>query len=243
MEQAYSHTVLIVDDEEMVGKAIAGILKKMNVRFAYAASGEIALEKIKGASPAFSLIISDQRMPGMSGYELFEKVREISPDTIRFLITGYTDMVAIIEAVNKGAIHRYIPKPWDNAEFIQAIEAGLKQYELLLENDRLLKLAKEQNVKLYKLNRDLKEKAEDHKRMLETLDMEIDALNRRISSQESAPSLQEKQSLEILDQLLAKQGLMDKEKTELFFAAIVQELYSQFQDLSARNGFEMPEQI
>ncbi|MFH1157205.1 MAG: response regulator [Pseudomonadota bacterium] len=240
MEQGYHHTVLIVDDENAVGRAIAGILKNMGVEFAYAPSGDIALEKIQGTSTRFSLIISDQKMPGLSGYELFEKAREISPDTVRFLITGHMDMAAIIKAVNRGAIHRCIAKPWDNDELALAIAQGLKQYELVLDNERLLNLAKDQNLKLYRLNRDLKEKAEEHRKVLDQLDQEIGDLNQRIAAFENDPSVLEKKSMDMLETLFRESGLLDEQKIHGFYAATLQELRDQFQDIAVRNGFEMP---
>jgi response regulator RpfG family c-di-GMP phosphodiesterase len=240
VDTVYTHSVLIVDDEAMVGRAVAGILKKMAVGSVYVQSGEEALEKLKTASPAFSLIISDQRMQGMSGYELLEKAREISPDTVRFLITGYLDMAAIMEAVNKGAIHKYIQKPWDNREFADAIAEGLRQYEIVLENERLLRLAREQNMKLYRLNRDLKEKTEEHQRVLDGLDRELDDLNQRIAAVEKTPRHLKKRSLEELGKRLDSLGLMEKESLEGFYRAVVQELFAMFQDVAARNGFEMP---
>jgi len=240
MENNYRHTVLIVDDNDTVGRAIEIILKTMDVDSVYAPSGEIALEKIQAASPPFSLIISDQRMPGISGYELFERAREISPDSVRFLISGYSDMVAIIEAINRGAIHRFIPKPWQSHEFAELIAAGLKQYELVLENERLLNLAKQQNMKLYKLSKDLKEKTEERWKALEQLDREIDELNQQIPSQETDESFKEENSLKRVEQLYTNTDLLDKRKINVFFNAAVQELHELFQDIASRNGFNMP---
>ncbi|MCK5099877.1 MAG: response regulator, partial [Desulfobacteraceae bacterium] len=152
MVEKFDHTVLVVDDEEQVGKSLGRFLKSIGVKYVYMESGKLGLERMQAASKPFSLIISDQRMPGMTGAEFLEKAKAISPDTIRFLLTGYSEMDAITEAVNKGSIHKYISKPWDNKDFAEKIKSGLNQFELAMENDRLFKLAKDQNSKLYQLN-------------------------------------------------------------------------------------------
>ncbi len=95
-----------------------------------------------------------------------EKAKEITPDTIRFLITGYADMDAVTEALNKGAIHRYISKPWNTEALIEAVRNGLEQYAAILENHRLFTLAKEQNTVLYKLNVALKKDTDRHHKAL-----------------------------------------------------------------------------
>ena len=142
MDRKIEHSVLVVDDEELVAKNIERLLGIIKVKFVYASNGKDGLAIIKKAKKPFSIIISDQRMPGMRGHEFLGKVKEISPDTLRFLTTGYSDMDAIINAVNKGAIHRYIAKPWNTKDFLETIKVGLKKYELVLENEHFLKLAK-----------------------------------------------------------------------------------------------------
>jgi len=107
MEEKLNHTILVVDDE---AKAIEKIVGTIDAEITFAAGGAEGIEKIKSAPVPFSLIISNQRMPGMKGYEFLEKAREITPDSVRVLVTGYSDMDAIIDAVNRGAIHRYILK-------------------------------------------------------------------------------------------------------------------------------------
>ena len=178
MTEKIYHTVLIVDDEQAVGISLGRLLRKAGIKYVYVESGGEALERVKTASTPFSMIISDQRMPGMNGSEFLEKAKEISPDAIRFLLTGYADVDAVTEAVNKGSIHRYLAKPWENKVLLEAVKSGLKQYELVQENNRLFLLAKEQNAKLYTLNCDLKDSAVHHKKALEALDKEIMELNK-----------------------------------------------------------------
>ncbi len=238
-QEKFIHKVLIVDDDENVGKSIARILKRLKIDFAYASSGDKALEKVQNASTPFSLIISDQRMPGMRGSEFLEQARKISPDTIRFLITGYSDMDAVFEAINKGAIHRYISKPWDTKEFMDAIQEGLKQFELIIEDEQLLRLAKDQNAKLYELNCELRKKTEMHQKNIENLNREIDKLSRQIKIQ--TDKAKEDNSLKRIEKLLKEENMLEQDKLNNLYVELLEELFEQFSDIAIRNGFEMPE--
>ncbi len=238
-DQEFIHKVLIVDDDEGVGKSIARILKRLKIQFSYAPNAEKALEKIQNASTPFSIIISDQRMPGMKGSELLEHTKKISPDTIRFLITGYSDMDAVLEAINKGAIHRYISKPWDTIEFINAIKTGIKQYELVMENEQLLRLAKDQNAKLYELNCELRKKTEMHQKNIDELNREIEQLESQIKIQ--SENMRKDNTIEEIEALLKQNDMLDEKKINSLYIELLKDLFEQFQDIAARNGFEMPE--
>ncbi|MCP4114809.1 MAG: response regulator [Desulfobacteraceae bacterium] len=237
MEEKFNHTILVVDDE---AKAIEKIVGTLGVDTIFAASAAEGIEKIKSASIPFSLIISNQRMPGMKGYEFLEKAREITPDSVRVLVTGYSDMDPIIDAVNRGAIHRYISKSWDNEEFISTVRSGLSLYEVSRGNERLLRLAKDQNAKLYMLNCDLKEKTESDQKVIEQLDREIEALTGKTEGGKVAAGGREEECRQQLETILKENGLLTLEKLEAFQKAFLGELLERFQDLAARNGFSMP---
>jgi response regulator RpfG family c-di-GMP phosphodiesterase len=240
MEEKFKHTILVVDDEEDgVAKAIEKIVETLGVDIACAASCAEGIEKIQNASIPFSLIISNQRMPGMKGYEFLEKAREITPDTVRVLVTGYSDMDAIIDAVNRGSIHRYISKPWNSEEFLNTVRSGLSHYEVSRENERLLRLAKDQNAKLYMLNCDLKEKTESDQKVIEQLDREIASLAGKNDGGKAMAGNRENSSRQRLETILKENGLLTQEKLDAFHGAAMGELLEQFQDLAARNGFSM----
>lgn len=238
MTDLFDHTVLIVDDEEPLGKALGRIMKNIGVASVYVESGHAALARIKSSDKPFSLILSDQRMPGMDGSVFLEKAKEISPDTIRFLITGYADMDAITDAVNKGSIHRYIAKPWDNRVLAETVKAGLEQYEMTMENHRLFALAKEQNAKLYSVNTELKKSAEAHKKAVRQQDRQIAELNARIER-----GFENKNYFHEMETRLKENQLLDPEKLDDFYGSVIAELFGQFQDLAARNGFDMPDTL
>lgn len=92
-----------------------------------ASSGEEALSLLE--KRGFHVIISDQRMPQMTGVELFGKIQEKYPDPIRVLLTGFADMNAVIDAVNKGKIFHYLTKPWNEEELTMTIQRAYKAWQ------------------------------------------------------------------------------------------------------------------
>jgi DNA-binding NtrC family response regulator len=105
--------VLFVDDEERIVKLLKFMFQSLYTVFT-ANSGKAALDIIDANK--IDVIVSDQRMPGMSGIDLLVEVRKRSPGTIRILLTGYSDLVAIIGAVNEGEVYRFLNKPWSQEE-------------------------------------------------------------------------------------------------------------------------------
>ena len=149
-------TVLCVDDEVNILKSMKRLLYKQNYQLLLADSGAKALKLME--QHEVHLIISDMKMPAMSGAELLEKVAISWPDTHRVLLTGYSDMESTIDAVNKGKIHRYLQKPWNNEEVIKTVEEGLERVRLKNENINLQRLVKKQNQLLKGMNQSLEEK-------------------------------------------------------------------------------------
>jgi response regulator RpfG family c-di-GMP phosphodiesterase len=147
MELKQSHTLLLVDDEESITKSLIRLFRKANYNIHAASSGKEALEILDKIKDEVSLIISDQRMPGMSGAEFLEKAKTISPNAIRFLLTGYSDMEAIVYAINKGEIHRYLNKPWNDQDLLIQVHQALENLELKSENKRLNDLTTTQQIK------------------------------------------------------------------------------------------------
>jgi putative nucleotidyltransferase with HDIG domain len=157
----HKHSILIVDDEESILNAFKRILADEDYEIQTASDGLDGLNKLRAAQKPFSLIISDQRMPVMNGVQFFAKAKEIFPDAVRILLTGYADTDAIVDAINKGGIHLYFTKPWHEEELISHIKQSLSQTELLMENRRLVELTKKQNEELVELNKTLEEKVKE----------------------------------------------------------------------------------
>ncbi|MBF0257306.1 MAG: response regulator [Desulfamplus sp.] len=214
------HIVLIVDDEAEVGNIITKLLSKISVKSMYVSDAKEGLKEIRDNLTQFSLIIADQGMPEISGTEFFEKASSIAPDAIRFLITGNTNIHTMIDAVNKGAIHKYIAKPWNNKDFLAFIKEGLEQHELALENTRLFTLAKQQNIKLFELNRTLNESAKKREKMLNELDDRIVAESNLIIRQKKENEAER----ERIKKLMLEEGLIDLKNMNRFYGDLLNEL-------------------
>lgn len=136
------HTVLIVDDEENNLQLLKRTLRrKFNVLIA--TDGKDALEIVEKEGQNISLIISDQRMPKMTGTEFLSKVAEKHPYIIKMLLTGYSDIEAMIDGVNKCQLFQYISKPFEPDELEMIIQHGIDAYELTLSKNTLLEDLKE----------------------------------------------------------------------------------------------------
>ncbi len=153
----YRHSILLIDDEAAILDIMTMMLADEGYELRTAASGEEGL-KILRESTDFSLIISDQMMPGMTGVQFFAEARTICPDALRVLLTGYTDTESMIDAINKGRIHLYITKPWRKDDLLYTINQLLSKAELIIENKRLDELVKKQNAELLELNKNLEAK-------------------------------------------------------------------------------------
>ena len=129
-----SFNILYIDDEEQNLISFKAVFRR-DYQIFTALSGEEAIEILKEED--IHLIIADQRMPGMTGVEFLEKIIPEYPDIVRIVLTGYSDVDAIIQAINKGQVFRYISKPWDETELKIAIENSRQLYQLQLKNTQL----------------------------------------------------------------------------------------------------------
>jgi response regulator RpfG family c-di-GMP phosphodiesterase len=119
-----------------------------------AGSGDEALT-VLAAHMDMAVVLSDQRMPGMSGAELLAQVRELTPNCERIMITAYTDPGDLIDAINKGHVYRYVVKPWDEDELKIALQHTVERFRLKQQNKDLTNKLKEKNEKLVHLNNEL----------------------------------------------------------------------------------------
>ncbi len=127
---AFPHTLLCVDDEPDNLDALERVFRR-KYKVLKATSGTAALELLRTHQP--SVIISDQRMPNMTGVEFLEKTLTSHPDAIRMLLTGYTDVESVISAINSGQIYRYLTKPWDPRELEIAVDRAVERFEMRTE--------------------------------------------------------------------------------------------------------------
>jgi putative two-component system response regulator len=129
------HSILIVDDEAPNLRLLKRVLGDEHEVIAVS-SGAEGLEVLKTSD--VSLIISDQRMPGLTGVQLLEQSLALRPSAIKILLTGYTDVQALIDAINSGKVYKYIPKPWDADELRLTVKRALEMFELKENNEKLL---------------------------------------------------------------------------------------------------------
>jgi response regulator RpfG family c-di-GMP phosphodiesterase len=176
MERKYS--VLFVDDEKHILASMERIFRKEGLDVLLAPGGAEGLELL--ASRPVSLVISDHRMPGMSGAEFLQRVRELYPDTLRIMLTGYADTNAAVAAINEGQVYRFITKPWNDHELRQAVHEALQRWELVEENRRLFELTQRQNAELLDLNQNLEHKVEERTSEIQDKKRELEGLYKRL---------------------------------------------------------------
>lgn len=153
MAKQRRHTVLVVDDEPDVVKSVQDLL-----RFDYKVLGTTrASEGIRlMQQEEVHVVMSDQRMPEMTGVQFLNKVRGEHPEAIRLLFTGYADIKAVIDAINQGNIYRYITKPWDPDELQTVIREAVERYDLIVERNALIEELKQKNQELAGANEQLR---------------------------------------------------------------------------------------
>ncbi len=154
------YTILCVDDEENILSALERVfLEEENYEIITANSGKEGLEILK--ERPVDLIMSDQRMPEMSGTEFLKNARNLCPDTIRIVLSGYSDVDTITAAINEGEIYRFIQKPWEDSELLSVVKDCLDKYELMRENKNLQEEIEKQNEELKTFNLELEEKVKE----------------------------------------------------------------------------------
>ncbi len=162
--QTASATVLFVDDEPNILSALRRLFRPRGYRVLTAESGAEGLDVL--AREPVDLVISDMRMPEMDGARFLAQVRQRWPGVLRLLLTGYSDIQSIQDAINCGEIYRYITKPWDDNDIVLVVRHALERRELELEKQRLEQLTVRQNEELKALNQSLEAKVEARTRQL-----------------------------------------------------------------------------
>ncbi len=153
--------VLLVDDEVNITKSLRRLLSQEDdYEILVGNSGDEGLVQIR-ENEDIGVIISDQRMPQMTGVEFLGEARKLLPDAIRILLTGYADIEASIAAINQGAVYRYLTKPWQDDELLTAIAEAADHFRLVRENKRLNALVTRQNAELQDWNARLKQRVLD----------------------------------------------------------------------------------
>lgn len=150
-EGKMEHHILIVDDEPNVIASLKRALMDDPYEVHTAPGGAEGLG-ILGTHPV-KVVISDERMPGMSGAEFLCSVKDRYPETVRMMLTGHASIESAMRAVNAGEIYRFFTKPWDDTELRLAIRSAVEKFDLEEENRRLLRIVRQQALDLKMLER------------------------------------------------------------------------------------------
>ncbi|MDA3904365.1 MAG: response regulator [Desulfuromusa sp.] len=231
--------ILLVDDEVNITKALRRLLMDVDQYDIHIAnSGQEALALLAD-EPNIGVIISDQRMPEMTGVEFLKEARALVPDAVRILLTGYADIEASIAAINQGAVFRYLTKPWDDETLLQAIAEAARNYLLLAENKRLNTLVLKQKEELYEWNNRLKHRVLDQTSQIRAKSDELALGNQRLRSSfnetigalagivemrdRRAPG-HSRNVAELVTVIAEKLGLPDAEKNQLRSAGLLHDI-------------------
>jgi len=159
--------ILFVDDEVNVLRSLRRLfMDEDNYELLFAESGEEGLEILE-QEPGVSVVVSDYRMPQMNGVEFFRQVHERWPDTIRIVLSGFADTVAVVEAINIGHVYKFIPKPWNDEELRVNIANAVETFYLNRTNSKLSAQLEERNRELLLINAHLEDVVQQRTQALE----------------------------------------------------------------------------
>lgn len=150
------YSILLVDDEENILKALQRLLgRRKDWEIETYTRVEEALRRM--CIKNFELVLSDYRMPGIDGVQFLSQVKQLQPETMRLIISGYTDLDALLGAINEASIYRFISKPWNDYELVATLEQALSYRDMLVENRRLADQVRGQQQQLARQQVALKE--------------------------------------------------------------------------------------
>ena len=142
--------ILVVDDEPSILSALTRLLRRSRYTVLTAGDSEAALSVL--ASTPVDLLISDMRMPRVNGADLLAQAQRLYPDTMRILLTGYSEFESVVRAINEGGVYRYLSKPWDDHDLLATVSQALEHRRLTRETARLTALTERQNEELRAFN-------------------------------------------------------------------------------------------
>ncbi len=171
-------TILVVDDEPMILRLLETTFPASSYEVLTASSGAEALAWLE--RQAVSLVISDHKMPEMTGVELFQQVRQRWPACARLLLTGAAETAEIMAAINEGWVHHLIVKPWDQDQLLRTVSELGERFDLLAENQRLSALARQQNEELRQLNAELDQRVIERTKELTLKNAELEVLYAKV---------------------------------------------------------------
>ncbi|HEY9066417.1 MAG TPA: EAL domain-containing protein [Burkholderiaceae bacterium] len=135
VRQSRQRTLLVVDDEDNIIASLRRLLRRDGYHIITANSGAQGLQRL--AEHEVDVILSDQRMPGMTGVEFLRRAKELYPHTVRMTLSGYTELQSITDAINEGAVYKFLTKPWDDERLREHVNEAFRHKEMADENRQL----------------------------------------------------------------------------------------------------------
>lgn len=230
-------SLLFVDDEANILSSLKRLFRPKGYRIHLAEGGAAALEIL--AREPIDIVISDMRMPEMNGAQLLEQVRAHWPETVRILLTGYAEISATVDAINKGGIYRYIAKPWEENDLVLTVQHALEQKQLEREKRRLEALTRQQNAELQVLNASLEDKVRErtaelqktmgmlektHERLKKSFIASIQVFSNFMELRDGAASGHSRRVADLSRKLALKMGLNEVEAQEIMVAALLHDI-------------------
>ncbi len=139
-------TLLLVDDEENILRSLVRLLRRDGYTILTAHSGREGLDLLD--SHTVGVILSDQRMPGMMGVEFLQKAKEKQPATVRMMLSGYTELQSVTDAINRGSIYKFLTKPWDDEGLRESVRRAFEHYEQSNDREHLAEELRAANIGL-----------------------------------------------------------------------------------------------
>ena len=171
--------ILFVDDERNILSSLNRLFFDEDYEIFLASSGQQGLEILQAHQ--VEVIISDQRMPGMVGVDFLIRARELQPDAIRVILTGYTDIDSAMRAINEGSIYKFITKPWNDEELKLVVRRAVEFYKLQRANSELLEITQHQNTELAELNETLNQRVKERTKAVFQKNQELKQLNEQLA--------------------------------------------------------------
>jgi FixJ family two-component response regulator len=159
MKDIKERVLLLVDDEVNIATALKRLLRRDGYKILTADSGSAGLELL--ATHSVGVIISEQRMSEMTGVEFLRNVKKLYPETVRIVLSGYTDLSSVTAAINEGAIYKFLTKPWEDEQLLDNVREAFHHYELKQEVIRLGLALEKTNRELANINCNLEHRVEE----------------------------------------------------------------------------------
>jgi len=237
VEQEAPGTLLFVDDEDNILSSLKRLFRPLKYRIFTANGGARGLEILE--REAVDVVVSDMRMPEMSGAEFLEQVAAKWPKTVRIMLTGYADLASTVDAINKGQIFQYVSKPWEDNDIALCVRNALETKRLADERQRLEQLTQQQNEELKDLNANLEAKVlarteevrqtmafveQAHEALKDSYGASIKVFSSIIEMREGRVAGHARRVADHAAQLAQRLGMTEGETQDVTFAALLHDI-------------------